>query len=187
MNCADCNNYEAKETTSKKVAFVIGHYEIDKGAYSNHLGVSEWNYWNMFYDQYLIDLGDKFIHPKNSSYTQRQSITAEKTKDYDLVFELHFNASSPQAHGVESLVYFSNDKMKKVGQFYCDEMEFKGLTNRGVKAITGGNGYGFLKATNNDAILLEPFFGSNESDCNIYNHQKHYEAIKNTINKYYSL
>lgn len=190
IKCPNCQaeySIEKKEDMTKKVAFVIGHYELQKGVYSNILGISEWNYWNLFYDKYLKDLGDKFIHPKKSSYTQRQKTTSDLTKNYDLVFELHFNSSAPEANGVEALVYFSNDKMKKVGKYYCDIMETFGLRNRGVKPITGGDGYGFLKATVGDAILLEPFFGSNKKDCDIYNDENHYVAIKKTIDYYYSL
>lgn len=190
IECPNCYTeyiIEKKDNSDRKVAFVIGHYELDKGAYSTILGVSEWNYWNLFYDKYLKHLGDRFIHSNKSNYTQRQKLTSELTKDYDLVFELHFNSSAPEAHGVEALVYFGNEKMQKVGQYYCDLMEDYGLRNRNVKPTTGGNGYGFLKATVGDAILLEPFFGSNKEDCETYSDENHYDVIKKTIDYYYSL
>lgn len=168
-----------------KVAFVIGHNSRDKGAYSEFLASSEWDMWNCFYDSYLTELGDKFVHNLSNSYTQRQRSMANITADYDLVFELHFNASSPLANGVESLVYFSNKKMHKLGSLYCELMSDKlGLKNRGCKKVTSGNGFGFLNFTKGDAILLEPFFGSNLKDCQKYKDQEHYEVIKQIINSY---
>ena len=170
------------------VAFVIGHYSGAKGAHSPFLNNNEFTFWKEFYDAHLKSLGDDFLHSDNSSYTQRQEETAEKTKDYDLVFELHFNGSVPSANGVEALVYFSNEKMNKVGQFFCDtmasDMNYK---NRKVKEITSGNGFGFLQKTKGDAILLEPFFGSNEADCSLFNPEKYKEVIKKTITYYTEL
>jgi len=174
------------DAQNTKVAFVIGHYSEDKGANSSFLDSSEYTFWKDFYDAQLKTLGDVFLHSDNSSYTQRQEETAEKTKDYDLVFELHFNASeSISANGVEALVYFSNELTKKVGQFYCDTMaEDMHYKNRNVKAVTSGNGYRFLQKTKGDAILLEPFFGSNEADCSLFNPEQYKEVIKKTITKY---
>ena len=170
-----------------KVAFVIGHNENDKGAYSEHLESSEWDYWNDFYDTYLTHLGDKFTHNLSKSYTKRQKAMAKLTKDYDLVFELHFNASLPSANGVEALVYYSNKKMFKIGSLYCELMSDKlGIKNRGCKRITSGNGFGFLKETKGSAILLEPFFGSNKKDCIKYCDQVHAKIIEEIIIEFYT-
>jgi len=170
-----------------KVAFVIGHNSRDRGAYSDCLGVSEWDKWNKFYDEHLTRLGDKFNHNLSRSYTQRQKSMAKLTKDYDLVFELHFNASSPLANGVEALVYYSNRKMYALGSLYCKLMsESMGIKNRGCKKVTGGNGFGFLKETRGSAILLEPFFGSNLNDCQKYKDKKHAQVIEQIILSYFN-
>ena len=171
-----------------RIALVIGHYENDKGAHSKHLNESEWDMWYNFYESHLIGFGDIFIHSNNSSYSRRQDETAKKTKDYDLVFEMHFNAASESAHGVEALVYAGNEKMIGVGQFFCNAIEaFMGYRNRGVKEISSGNGFGFLSKTKGDAILLEPFFGSNKKDCERYDADQYKEVITKTINLYKSL
>ena len=173
-----------------KVAFVIGHYSGDKGAVTV-TGHSEYDFWNTFYIGHLSDLGDKYTHPSmDNSYTSRQTRTAERTADYDLVFELHFNASgSPQANGVEALVYHKNRKMAKVGEFFCKSMEvMMCYKNRGVKKrVEGQTGYGFLQKTKGDAILLEPFFGSNKSDCELFDKDEFSKVIRNTIDYYKTL
>jgi len=169
-----------------KVAFVIGHHRVAKGAYSYVLNVSEYSLWNEFYDNYLCDVGDKFVHDTSKGYLNRQNKMSVKTKDYDLVFELHFNsAGSTQAHGAEALVYYTNKKMAQVGQYFCELMS-RDLCyrNRDVKLISGGNGFGFLQKTKGSAIILEPFFGSNEADCHRFDMSKYREIIIETI-KYY--
>lgn len=170
-----------------RVAFVIGHNSKDKGAYSKILDYSEWDMWNCFYDSYLTELGDNFNHNLSSSYTQRQKSMAKLTKDYDLVFELHYNASSPSANGVEALVYYSNNKMRALGELYCKLMsESMGLKNRGCKRVTSGNGFGFLEKTKGSAIILEPFFGSNYNDCENYKDRKHAKVIEQVILSYFN-
>ena len=107
------------------------------------------------------------------------------TKGYDLVFELHFNGSSPQTNGVEALVYYSNRKMYKIGSLYCELMNKRlGLKNRKCKKMTSGKGFGFLSLMKGDAILLEPFFGSNHNDCVKYNDREHALIIEEIINEY---
>jgi len=170
-----------------KVAFVIGHNEKSKGAYSKAFQNTEFVMWNNFYDNHVCDLGDKFIHSITSSYTKRQTQTAIKTKDYDLVFELHFNSSSStQAHGAEALVYHTNKKMAKVGRLFCELMASElGYRNRKVKLKKDGNGFGFLKETKGDAMILEPFFGSNVDDCFKFSPDEYRDIIIKTI-EYYS-
>ena len=171
-----------------KVAFVIGHNKNDKGAYSKELGFSEWDYWNYFYINNLCHLGDLFNHSLSSSYTSRQKSMSNLTKDYDLVFELHFNAGPLSANGVEAIIYSGNNKMKIIAELYCKLMSDKlSLSNRGCKEKISGNGFGFLKLTKGDAILLEPFFGSNKSDCNKYRHKEHALIIEDLINTYNKL
>ena len=88
------------EIQENKYAFVIGHDEKDKGAFSSYLDIQEWSLFNNFAKAFLVEVGDIFTHDKTiSSYTQRQVNTAQKTADYQYSFELHFNAANPQANG----------------------------------------------------------------------------------------
>jgi len=173
--------------TNKSVCFVIGHHASSQGAYSVWLKETEWQFWFDYANKYLIGLGDIFIHEPLDSYTERQIEMAKKTENYDLVFELHFNAF-PDAEGVETLTYKGNEKMLGLGNYFCELMEEDlGYENRHAKWIDSGNGYGFLRETKGDAILLEPFFGSDEIDCMKFHPDIFAAIINKTIKKYYEL
>ena len=165
-----------EESKKKKVAFVIGHTSKDKGAYSNFLKISEWDMFKNFSEGFLQEVGDIFFHnPNISYYTKRQEETAAKTKDYEIVFELHFNAASPSAEGCEALYYHGNEKAKALCNKFCSLMESKmQMKNRGAKALKpkgingkdeNDRGFGFVSKQKPTAIILEPFFSSNPSDC----------------------
>lgn len=177
-----------------KTAFVLGHTNgnqkvKDKGAFSEFLQQSEWNYFDRLTKKYPKVFENVFHHDGTiTSYTHRQKAMAERTKDYDLIIELHFNASAPQANGVESLTYFSNDLMDSVGEFFCNEISTEmGIKNRGNKRITSGNGYGFLSNMRGDAILLEPFFGSNKEDVDDFDAFTFQDIVRQTVDCYKTL
>ena len=172
-----------------KVAFVIGHDEKSKGGVSKELvkfkQVAEFDFWKEFVLKNLLDHGDIFVHESISSYEKKQKATAEKTKDYDLVIEFHFNLFNAKAQGVEALHYYKNNKTQAI----CEEFSslvFKkmGIKKRGLNGATAsssGNGYGFLYHSKPWAILIEPFFGDNINDCKKYDEKLMKEVIIETI------
>lgn len=172
-----------------KVAFLIGHDEKSKGAISKHLidgkEVSEFDFWKDFVLKNLLDHGDIFVHESISSYNKKQEITAEKTKDYDLVIEFHFNSYNGKAQGVEALYYYKNNKTQAICEEFSNlvsqKMNIRLRGNNGATASSSGNGFGFLHKTKNWAILIEPFFGDNKSDCKKFNEKKMKEAIIEAI------
>jgi N-acetylmuramoyl-L-alanine amidase len=172
-----------------KVAFVIGHDEKSKGATSKHFfegrEVSEYTFWKFFVLKNMLDYGDIFTHESISSYDKKQRTTAEKTKDYDLVIEFHFNSFNGKAQGVEALHYYKNNKTKAICEEFSDLVSEKmGIKKRGLNGATAsssGNGYGFLYHTKQWAILLEPFFGDNASDCKKFDEKLFKEVIIETI------
>ena len=152
----------------KKIAFIIGHCSIEKGAFSQTLQITEFEFWSNL-SKKLWHLGDVFEHGTSKSYTTRQQLTAQKTANYDIVFELHFNSSSNRsAEGCEALYWHKNKQGKAISEKFCELVfEKMGIKNRGAKAISKRkeNGAGFLAETKGTAVLLEPFFGSNKEDC----------------------
>lgn len=153
-----------------KVAFVIGHHEKDKGAYSPYLKVSEWD----FYKEVIsyIPEASVFYHDSSiSSYTERIKNTASKINkvDFDLVIELHFNAASESANGCETLYYYNSKKGAKYAKAFSrtvnDRTGIK-LRNNGLKPLVNSKDRGFASVyyTTAPTILIEPFFGSNEED-----------------------
>lgn len=158
-----------------KVAFVIGHTsgtgkEKDQGEFSEFLKVTEWEFYNS-YEFLLNDLGDVFHHDTNiTSYTKRQKEMAKRTKDYDLVIELHFNSFHlSTANGCECWHNEKNETTKDLSRKFCKLMETElKLRNRGAKGMAKGErGAGFIFAQKPNSILIEPFFGSSKEDCEI--------------------
>jgi len=155
-----------------KIAFVVGHHENSKGAFSKHLNSSEWD----FYNKVVNSLGDvSFFHNDKNirSYTERIKNTASKINKYpfDLVIELHFNSvNDERVSGCETLFYHSSTNGKKYAQLFSDTIsELTGIKkrNNGLKPLSNSNDRGFASVyyTTAPTILIEPFFGSNESDC----------------------
>ena len=104
------------------------------------------------------------------SYTQRIKFTAKKLDDFDLVIECHFNAASELANGCETLYYFASKKGKVYARLFS-EIAHKTtgikLRNNGLKALVSKRDRGFqaVYQPKPPTILIEPFFGSNKSDC----------------------
>ena len=112
---------------------------------------------------------------------------ANKTRDYDLVFELHFNAANTKAKGCEALYYHRNETARKICFAFCDKYtELTGAKNRGTKALNDANdrGFGFVYYQKPTAIILEPFFGDNTEDCNLFNIDLFIDAIKYSIDNF---
>lgn len=169
-----------------KVAVVVGHTSTgDKGAYSQYIGLSEYDY-NLRVAKQLESLSNDSVEyhvytHTIQGYASRQATLADKLNPlkYDYVFELHFNASTPQANGTECLYYFNSSKGKLASQIISKQItqDFN-TTLRGVegaKALVNSNdrGFGFVYKQKAVAVIIEPFFGSNEeankfSDVNKY-------------------
>lgn len=85
--------------------------------------------------------------------------------------ELHFNSATPTAHGHEWLYWRTSTKGKAMAQAFDEAFseDYPHHKPRGIKAKTSGDrGSTFLKVTHCPAIILEPFFGSNEEDASAF-------------------
>ena len=169
-----------------KIAFIVGHTPYSKGAYSDYFNSSEWDLFNSYFD-WFKEVGDVFIHDNNLGYTSRQKEMATKTREYDLVFELHFNASNGKAKGCEALHYHRNETARKICFAFCEKYtELTGAKNRGTKALNDGSdrGFGFVYYQKPTAIILEPFFGDNKEDCNKFSIDAFLDSIKYAVNNF---
>jgi len=168
----------------KKIAFVIGHHRFSKGAYSEYYGLREYDFYKQFEDT-LKMYGDVFYHNPLKGYNSRQKAMAKRTKDYDIVFELHFNAANGNAEGCEALYWYNNLKTKAICEKFCEEYtkEFPRTPNRGAKALSSKSqrGYGFVYHQKAPAIILEPFFGDNEGDSIAFSIRKMIVAIIKSV------
>ena len=175
---------EVQDQKKKKFAFVIGHTSKDKGAFSTFLQVSEFDLFKEFANKHLSEIGDIFLHDETiTGYTQRQADTATKTTSYEYVFELHFNAATPAAEGCEALYYTGNTKAQRIAEKFCSLMvHFLDMKNRGAKSLNASDrGFGFVSKQKPTALILEPFFGSNEDDCRNFKQDKYKKVIFDLI------
>lgn len=168
------------------IAFVIGHTPYSKGAFSKYFNSSEWDLYNSYFDKFS-SIGNVFIHDNDYGYTTRQKEMAKKTREFDIVFEIHFNAANGSAHGCEALYYNLNETAKKISEAFCEDYTRQtGAKNRGAKRLKNSNerGYGFVSYQKPTAIILEPFFGDNIEDCKRFDIDIFISSIKHAINNF---
>lgn len=155
-----------------KIAVVVGHHKKSKGAYSKYFKMREFDFYSKVAE--LLNDVDVYFYDENiSGYVSRVKALAKELnkKQYDLVIELHFNSfSDPAANGCETLYYFKSKNGKYYARLFSEILnDFTGikLRNGGLKGLANRNDRGFhaVFQPTAPAILIEPFFGSNKSDC----------------------
>ena len=107
---------------------------------------------------------------KGGGYGYAMQDAADQVKDMraSIALELHFNSASPSASGHEWIYWHSSASGRALaeafrGQFGKDYPNIKQRPLRGITAqMRGGL---FLRYTYCPSLILEPFFGSSESDC----------------------
>lgn len=164
------------------IGLVIGHTVLgaDKGARSPFLGMSESEYWKKvtqqlpwYYNGNTIVVYAHSNDPK-LDYYKRQKGTAEamNKQNFDFVVELHFNSfSKDSANGTECLYFDKSSKGKLIAATFAETTSHIANTKlRGVVPIDGNSARGgrFLTMQKAPAIIYEPFFGSNQNDCAIF-------------------
>jgi len=154
-----------------KIAIVIGHHEKSKGAFSNFFGLAEFDFYNKVAEK--LNGVSIFRHDSSiASYSSRILDTATRINktEFDLVVELHFNSfSNPNANGCETLFFERSELGRKYADIFSKKVnECTGISlrNQGLKPLSKGDrGYASVYHTKAPTILIEPFFGSNDSDC----------------------
>lgn len=158
-----------------KVALIIGHNKRSKGAYSQIVG-SEYDYWKGIAEKIkteIPELVDVYERKPNKFYvSEMEEVLKELNKnDYKTCLELHFNSSTnSQANGCECLVYYKNNKAKKLATNFMARLQnifgSKIRGNHGIIEIQDSKtrgGYGICNSKDT-YILVEPFFGSNPDE-----------------------
>lgn len=150
-----------------KTVLIIGHNARDKGAYSPHLKMSEYDYWNE-----VVKGLDVPILRRNANrgygLEMREMLNRLEQIDYDVAIELHFNSAISNANGAEVLIFKGNKKAKMLAQNLLDRLADKGHRNRGIIEVSHererNGAYGICNSRGH-YLLIEPFFASNENDC----------------------
>lgn len=169
------------------VALVIGHHALKKGAYSPYLGMSEFDFYNEVVKCINADVYRHDAHIRGYSNRIRATASKLNQKDYDLVISLHFNASEdPRANGCETLYYFNSKKSRDYARAFSNLVHKRTgikVRNGGLKALSQkrDRGFSMVYYPKSPTILIEPFFGSNSTDCRKI---RDVERVANIINEF---
>lgn len=152
-----------------RIALIIGHHKKSKGAYSKHLKTTEYDFYNKVVSNitYVCDVYRFDADIKGFTKRNKKLARIVNKEYYDLVIHLHFN-SFKNATGSLCLYYQGNETTKAISKecsrLFSDRLSIK---NQGARALATSKDRGFasLYYFKADAILIEPFFGSNKNDC----------------------
>jgi N-acetylmuramoyl-L-alanine amidase len=164
-----------------KIAVVVGHDQIEQGAFSNILKQSEYAYYSELVKLLPFDI---YYRSTRGSYMDKMRELASRVngKGYTLIVELHFNSFNGKANGTEALYYHKSTTGKRWAEIYCKNIcKEYGTVNRGAKGISGGNGFGFVNSMDAPAIVLEPFFGDNAEAIKFKDLNKHAKLLIDTL------
>lgn len=158
-----------------KILLTVGHSLLKNGYYTSadgrsYGGVLEYDYCKKlapYVKKYLEQVGHTVtlvVCPEKqftkSTEEKTYKLGIENAGDFDLVAELHLNASSSRAAKGAGVYYYSEK-----GKVYADRVVTKlGQYFENDGAIARSNLY-MLSQTKAPAILIETFFCDNESDC----------------------
>ena len=164
-----------------KVAIVVGHDRVEQGAYSHLLKHSEFSYNSELVKLLPFDI---YYRGTKGSYMDKMRDLAKQIngKGYSLVIEPHFNSFNGIANGCEALYHHKSTIGKRYAEMYCKNVVKEyGTVNRGAKATSSGNGFGFLSLMDAPALILEPFFGDNKECLNFKDLNKYAKIIIDTF------
>ncbi len=160
------------ENIVSKIALVIGHNARAQGAIRATDGRTEYD-WN-------TDLANALRDAAPGVYTviRRTAGTGEIGRAYAQVnasgaaasVELHFNSvATPQATGTETLTSGTTGSLRLARLIQPAMVGALGLRDRGLitirKDAADARGKASLWTGRPPAVLLEPYFGSNPTDC----------------------
>ena len=156
-----------------KLAIVVGHKADRQGAVGRApVGSSEY-VWNKDLAQMMVSHADGLADAEVSVFTRDKGGVVgayRQAKEWgaDGAMELHFNSAGPSATGSETL-YLTEPSRAFAEAVHDATLAVLGLRDRGVKTpneASGGRGTQNLSQMGlRPSILTEPFFGSNERDC----------------------
>jgi N-acetylmuramoyl-L-alanine amidase len=165
------------------IAICIGHSRIikgryDGGAYSPFLKINERDFNLQVASIMQVKLAKRDIdskiysHYHGSGYGAAMQDIADQIKDdkATLAVELHFNSATPTARGHEWLYWETSKRGKMIAESFEEAFSaaFPQIPSRGIKPIgRASRGGTFLRNTHCPAIITEPFFGSNDTDCRL--------------------
>lgn len=191
-----------------KIALIVGHNEVNQGAYSPYLKMTEYEYGlllaNALKDKIRNDgveykiFTRKFFGNNRYGMEMKDVLRRVEQEHFDLVLELHFNSwSTNKPNGSMGILFYKNEItlsiLEKIQDYLHrifgtkkrDNIKVRGYNSvddnklgADPKKINGS--YGVVKCKYK-YILLEPFFGSNEEAIKYGSYIQVAQVIHNAI------
>jgi N-acetylmuramoyl-L-alanine amidase len=166
-----------EDAPAKRLAIIIGHTEQHQGAFAL-APISQHEYtFNRGIAQAMEMAAASQGIAVRTFFRDGVGISgayqAAVAFDPDGIIELHFNAASAAARGTETLCSEDHPGSKELADLVQKSMvtvfNRTGSRDRGVKVLRPGDrGFGNVSAAPSaPSVLVEPFFGSNASDCQL--------------------
>lgn len=180
-----------------RVVLCVGHQSSAKGAVAVN-GVTEWDFNESIVDMIKKNMsGIKSIEvvcikPDVKFSKKARNINHENPT---LALEFHFNAAEdPRAEGVEVLHYAGSKNGRKLAELLCNTIAGAfSSKNRGSKPIAkrSDRGGSVLIDTICPCVILEPFFGSNHKETELFmsdeGKQKYASAVAKALAAYFGV
>ena len=183
----------------KKIALIIGHNQKNKGAYSEYLKKSEYDFYSKVLDvlfkkyQEAFNLKEEFVkniqdkitifRVPNTGYSKEMEkvVNTLEKNNFELAIELHFNATTNhKQHGNTVLYWHKSIEGKKLAELFQEIMssytKIKKLDLIPISSLKQNGAYGIMKSKC-PYILLEPFFGDSKIDTDKINIEKMAEVL----------
>jgi len=182
------------EPRKQRLVLAVGHSRAkDNGAVGLDGVTSEWAYnralahfINLYLDESIdVTIVDVYKGDSYGDAMMNLKLAVDPLKA-DLVVELHFNSfSDPNANGYEALYWHTSLRGRTAADAFIDVFEtcFPDNLNRGAKPVTDTNQRGarFLKTLKAPCVILEPFFGSNPKEWEMFNDTHGKQQLGKTI------
>lgn len=170
-----------------KIFLSVGHSILKSGVCTSASGyVNEYQY-NKALAPYIkkelekmghkcdvIIIPERLLLRKNDE--KGYKIPRANSGNYDLVCELHLNASGVNAKGSEVFYYRGDSKGRAIADRICANLHNLGFANRDPKTAQ----LYMINDTKPTAVLIESFFCDNKHDCDLAN-KLGYEKIAKAI------
>lgn len=161
-------SWQGKVAKQRRSLFIsAGHSETDPGAHGN--GLHEADVVLELRDALCHELGQRgLVFTRDGERGENMPLRDawRMASAHDVAVDLHLNAATPAATGVETL---SRPDMQPLGERLCAAVhDAMGIANRGAKREDSGQHSRLAFVSDGGGLILELFFVTNANDVQAY-------------------
>ncbi len=160
-----------RTAAQRRTVFIsAGHSDTDSGAAAN--GITEADIVLELRDLVADQLEGRISFSRDGSRGENMKLSsaAKMAAAADIAIELHCNAATPAATGVETLS--KREDFTLASKFLKATVDALGLRNRGAKPENSGQHSRLAFVSDGGGIILELFFLTNQGDVEAYQQNK---------------